>query len=87
MRARGNGNIAVCANNLLRMTRGDVPYERVKGLDPRLVDRPERDAEMELQQDAEWLINTYEPRAQEKSITIGGNDPTDGRFAVTVNIE
>ena len=87
MRARGNGDAVVCANNLLRLTRGEVPYERIKGLDPRLVDRPESEVELEIQQDAEWLINTYEPRATTKGITIAGKDPADGGFAVTVNIE
>lgn len=87
MRGQGNGDTAVCANNLLRLTRGEVPYERVKGLDPRLADSPERDAELEIQQDAEWLINTYEPRAKTKTINIAGNNPADGGFAVTVNIE
>ena len=84
---RGNGDTVVCANNLLRLARGEVPYERIKGLDPRLVDSPESDVEMEIQQDAEWLIGTYEPRAKAKNITVRGKDPTDGNFAVTVNIE
>lgn len=87
MRGHGNGDIAVCANNLLRLSRGEVPYERIKGLDPRLVDSPESDVELEIQQDAEWLIGTYEPRAKAKNITVGGKDPADGSFAVTVNIE
>ena len=87
MRGQGNGDTAVCANNLLRMTRGEVPYERTKGLDPRLVDSPESEVELEIQQDAEWLVGTFEPRATVKGITIGGKDPADGGFAVTVNIE
>ena len=87
MRWRGNGDIAVCANNLLRMTRGEVPYERTKGIDPRLVDSPESDVELEIKQDAEWLLNTYEPRAKAKNIKIDGNGPGEGGFAVTVNIE
>lgn len=87
MRGQGNGDVAVCANNLMLLSRGEVPYERVKGLDPRLVDSPESDVGLEIQQDAEWLIGTYEPRAVAKNITIGGKGPADGRYAVTVNIE
>ena len=37
-------------------------YERIKGLDPRMIDKPITTAEPEIQQDAEWLLETYEPR-------------------------
>ena len=37
MRANGNGAPNVCASNLLRLIRGEVPYERIKGLDPRMI--------------------------------------------------
>ena len=40
MRASGNGAPQLCANNLLQLVRGEVPYERVKGLDPRIVGQP-----------------------------------------------
>ena len=64
MKASGNGDVNVCVANLLRTFRGEVPYERVKGLDPRLIDRPSRDAEIEAQQDATWLIEADDRRIQ-----------------------
>ena len=86
MKAAGNGRPAVCADNLLKITRGEVPYERIKGLNPRLIDRPFGIAEAEIQQDAEWLLETYEPRVEVNSINIDATDPVSGGFNVTANI-
>ena len=87
MKAKGNGTPQVCANNLFRLFRGEVPYERVKGLDPRLLDRPIVTGNMELRQDADWLIDTYEPRASLKAINIVRSDSVNGGFTVTAEIE
>lgn len=87
MRAKGNGAPQVCANNLLQLFRGEVPYERVKGLDPRMYDRPFFAADTQLRQDADWLIDTYEPRAEIKSLTVEQADTVNGGFTVTAEIE
>lgn len=87
MRAQGNGAPQVCVNNLLRMFRGEVPFERVKGLDPRFVDRPIMAAEAQLRQDAEWLVETYEPRAEIENITITQEEAPHGGFRITANIK
>ena len=87
MRATGNGTPQVCANNLLRLFRGEVPYERVKGLDPRIVDSPASVADGRLRQDADWLVNTYEPRAEIRSITVSQSDAINGGFTITADIE
>lgn len=87
MRAKGNGNPALCASNLLRLFRGEVPFERVKGLNPRLVDRPAGDVNAEVQQDAEWLLETYEPRVSVKSINIDPSGSASGGFHVTADVE
>ena len=86
MKAKGNGRPAVCADNLLRITRGEVPYERIKGLDPRLIDRPFGVVEAEIQQDAEWLLETYEPRVEVNGIDIDATDAVSGGFTVIANI-
>ena len=86
MRASGNGNVAVCANNLLLTFRGEVPYERVKGIDPRLIDRPIALAEADLQQDAAWLLETYEPRADIRGIRVEQSDAAGGSFNITADI-
>lgn len=86
MRAKGNGSPEVCAGNLLKITRGEVPFERVKGINPRLIDRPHSIAEAEMQQDAEWLLETYEPRVEVNSINIDPTDAATGGFTVTADI-
>jgi hypothetical protein len=40
MRASGNGSPEVCAANLLRIVRGEVAYDRVRGVDGTLIDKP-----------------------------------------------
>lgn len=85
MRASGNGDVNVCAGNLLLTFRGEVPYERVKGLDPRIMDKPITTAEAEIKQDAEWLLETYEPRASIDGITVKQSD-TSGGYTVTAGI-
>ena len=86
MRSKGNGNVDVCANNLLAIHRGENPFERVKGLNPRSIDRPLLDARAEILQDAEWCIETYEPRGTLKNITVEGLDSPSGDFRVSAQI-
>lgn len=86
MKASGNGDPGVCANNILCMVRGEVPFERVKGLDPRMIDKPLSSVSAELGADAEWLIETYEPRVQFDGITISQDDAANGGFSVTANV-
>lgn len=87
MRSKGNGTPAVCVDNLLKIVRREVPFERVKGLDPRLVDRPLVEAEAELQQDAEWLISTYEPRVTVGEIQVAQANGVTGNFTVTAEVK
>ena len=86
MRGTGNGDVGVCANNLLRVHRGENPFERIKGLNPRSIDRPLMDAEAEILQDAEFCIETYEPRAVLESVAVEGLDSPSGDFHVTAHI-
>jgi hypothetical protein len=74
-------------NNLLRIFRGEVPYERVKGLDPRIIDRPFLTADAQLRQDADWLVENYEPRAEIINLSVDQVDTPAGGFAVTAEIE
>ena len=87
MRAHGNGTPSVCANNLLKISRGEVPYERVKGLDPRMIDRPISIARAEIQQDADWLVSTYEPRVTVNGINVEQSAGIDGGFLIMADIE
>ena len=61
MRASGNGSAQRCAENLLATVRGEVPYDRLKGLDARVVDKPYNEAQSLIQQDAEWVLTPTNP--------------------------
>lgn len=87
MRSIGNGAPQVCVNNLLQLYMGEVPYERVKGLNPRMYDRPLLSADAQLRQDADWLVDTYEPRASIKAINVAQKDTASGVFSITADIE
>lgn len=82
MKASGNGDPAQCVGNLLRIIRGEVPYERLKGLDASLIDQPSGDAAQELMADAEWLIETYEPRISLESIDLTAALAQAGHFNI-----
>lgn len=82
MKASGNGDAATCVGNLLRLIRGEVPYERMKGLNPRLIDQPSSTAAQELRADAEWLIEQYEPRVTLSSIDLDAELAKAGHFAI-----
>lgn len=86
MKGHGNGDVALCAENLLRIFRGENPYERIKGIDARSLDKPALDAEAEILQDAEFCIENYEPRAQIDSLDVYGLDRERGDFRVVASV-
>lgn len=74
MMGHGNGTPAQCAQNLLKIIRGEVPYARIKGLDRTLIDRPSEQVKHLLAADMESIIGTYEPR-----ISVSGTELTDAQ--------
>ena len=87
MRAHGNSDIRLCVDNLLRTFRGEIPYERVKGINPRFIDRPIAEVKTDIVEDAEWLIETYEPRAVLRGITLEQTDGLRGGFVIKADID
>lgn len=84
MKAHGNGNPETCAGNLLRIIRGEVPYDRVRGIDASLIDQPNAlDAAIA---DAEWLLETYEPRVEVGSIEAIPDAAQTGDFSALIPI-
>ena len=81
MLEKGNGNSAVCVLNLLRTWRGEVPYERLKGVDTAGVARPAMEA------DAVWVVNTYEPRVTANDAVTAALDGMQGDFELTMNVQ
>lgn len=83
MRANGNGRPEVCAANLLKITRGEVPYDRIRGRDATLTDQP--DLADEAAADMEWILQTYEPRIDAEAASAAA-ETRSGDFDTAVNI-
>lgn len=83
MRAKGNGRPEVCAANLLKIIRGEVSFDRIRGRDGALIDQP--DAADEAAADIEWLLQTYEPRVDAEAVASDENALT-GDFDTIVDI-
>ena len=85
MLSKDNGNPAVCANNLIKIARGEVPYDRVKGVDLS-IDKPAAQAVDDVADDVTWLLSTYEPRVDVESVDVVPDDVKGGHFSIKANI-
>ena len=86
MLSKNNSNPAVCVNNLIQIARGEVPYDRVKGVSFAQLDAPIASAGAEIVEDAEEMLETYEPRADVESISLDPTDVQNGHASLKVNI-
>lgn len=82
MKASGNGRPEVCASNLLKITRGEVAYDRIRGRDGAIIDKP--NATDEAAADAEWVLETYEPRVDATAAASSAGRNT-GDFELNVD--
>ena len=85
MKGSGNGTPETCAANLLHIVRGEVPYDRVRGRDGSLVDKP--NVTDEAIADAEWLLETYEPRIEMEKVEVIAEDVVTGDFSLVAGIK
>lgn len=86
MKATGNGRPELCAANLLRITRGEVPYERLKGLDARLIDRPGKTGAEDAGADIAWTLKAYEPRADLDDADIRALLADEGHYGINIGL-
>lgn len=70
MKSSGNGNAAQCVANLIATFQGEVPYQRLKGMDPRLIDENLITSEPKVKNHATWLIENYEERVTVNDINV-----------------
>lgn len=84
MLAKGNSNPEICVQNLLKTVRGEVPYERIKGIDRTIFDTPSEYGKDDLTADAEYVIKTYEPRVKVEKIEISGGENGDFELSAKV---
>lgn len=82
MKSTGNSKQEQCVVNLLSITRGEVPYERLKGLDSRIIDRPSSTVAPEVRADMEWGLNTYEPRIDFNELNLMSILSKEGQFGI-----
>ena len=87
MKATGNGTPQVCVQNLLKTIRGEVPYERIKGIDRKLIDQPSETAGPDLEADVEFVIEKYEPRVDLGDVELKALTATVGSYQMSVNID
>ncbi len=81
----GNSNVQTCANNLLLLTRGEVPLDQLRGLRADIVDMPATAAAAYLQASAHWVIEHYEPRIAFGSLSLAGGG-SEGDYTTTTTI-
>lgn len=86
MKANGNGKPETCAFNLLRIVRGEVPYDRVRGRGGELIDQPSSTAD-EAVADIEWVLSTYEPRVDIDRIDDSPEAAISGDFSTFVKVK
>lgn len=87
MKASGNGTPQTCVQNLLKTTRGEVPYERIKGIDRSLIDQPSETAASELAAEVEFAVETYEPRVKLTDVELVTLAAEVGGFEINASID
>lgn len=87
MKANGNGTPETCVQNLLKTIRGEVPYERIKGIDRTLIDKPSETAAPDLVADVEFVVKTYEPRAKLGTVELTALAAEVGGFEIDASID
>lgn len=87
MKASGNGTPQVCVQNLLKTVRGEVPYERIKGIDRTLIDKPSETAAADLAADVEFVVETYEPRVNLSTVELEALAANMGDFEIRASVD
>ena len=87
MKASGNAAPETCVQNLLKTIRGEVPYERIKGIDRTLIDKPSGTAANDLAADVEFVVETYEPRVKLTDVELVALAAEVGGFEINASID
>jgi len=85
--AKGNERIAQNVRNLLRTWRYEVAFDRTRGLEPSILDKPLNEAIALYTAEVYRVVQDYEPNAQVKSVQfIGLDDEGNLQFRVVIEI-
>ena len=82
----GNSDTMTCVNNLMRLTRGEVQLDQLRGIRADLIDQPATTAAAFYSANVRWVIDQYEPRAEFDSLKLtDGNTEGDFTAEATIN--
>lgn len=87
MKSSGNGKPAVCADNLTKISRGEVPYDRIRGVKFSELIGDGIMKSSDLADDISWMVGTYEPRVSVESVEVTAEDAANGRLNVALRLK
>lgn len=85
MLASGNSAVEVCAENIIKTIRGEVPMVRSKGISDRIIDSP-LTRESAARADVQEQLKIYEKRIRSMDISIGADDAADGDVGIRLKV-
>lgn len=85
MLSKGNGNAEVTSQNLVRTVRGEVPYDRIRGIDISYTDRPTSEVRTDVVNDVFETLEDYEPRVDIKNIDL--EQSGNGSFNIILEVD
>lgn len=84
MLSQGNSNAEITARNLMKTYRGEVPYDRIRGIDGSFTDKPISQVIDDIDNDVRETIEEYEPRADVVDVNISASN---GKIEIGINID
>ena len=77
--------IVLATNNSHKVSEFRAAFEQM-GVEVELLTVKDTGFRGEIIEDAEWMLDTYEPRAEIDSIEVTPTDAPNGHFAITAKI-
>ncbi|MFR7829178.1 MAG: early E1A protein [Eubacterium sp.] len=84
MLSQGNGNAEVTSQNLIKIIRGEVPYDRIRGIDVSYIDRPVEIVKDDVENDVIETLEDYEPRVDVQDVNL--EQTSDGSFKINLEV-
>lgn len=84
MLSQGNGNAEVTSQNLIKIIRGEVPYDRIRGIDVSYIDRPVEIVKDDVENDVIETLEDYESRVDVQDVNL--EQTSDGSFKINLEV-
>lgn len=84
MLSNGNSNAEITARNLIKTYRGEVPYDRIRGIDGSFTDKPISKVIDNIDNDVRETIEEYEPRADVIDVAVS---LSNGKIEIELDID